>query len=368
MPRSAFLLTVLAVFLMQHLSAQSLFDSIRVARSAEVYFAFGEAALPAEAQTELDSLVLFFNNTPDAAGIRITAHTDSVGNFENNMALSRRRAQSVSKGLVSRGIAPKYILTACFGEKRPAAANQTEEGRQRNRHALVEVLLRIPMAQMTGRVVDQKTGQGIQATLVFTHKTLSDSTHTDTAGRYSVRVPSDMPIKVDAYAQGYFFDGVLRRAQGSNALADKAAKDKGEIRLQPALPGETIVLKNLFFVGNSPDLLESSKPTLPKILKFMQLNPDLKVEIAGHVNVPFAEKGKEIYTMKNTSTWELSENRAKTVYNYLIDNGIASEHLSWKGYGNSQMVKPYARSEADAALNRRVEIRILGETTLSDRK
>lgn len=362
--RHLFFWASLTLSVVNKTAAQSIFDSVRVVSSIEIYFASGESALSARAQSDLDSVAIFFKNTPDATGIRITAHTDSVGNLDNNLALSRNRAQSVSKGLLSRGIAREQISSAFFGEKRPAAANNTEDGRQRNRRATVDVVRQIPMTDLSGRIMDQKTGQGIQATLTFSYQSYADSTQTDTAGRYRVRLPQDIPVKVDAFARGYFFEGLLRYTSGPLTSPDKIRKDKEreEVRLQPALPGETLVLKNLYFVGNSDQLLDNSKPTLPKILKFMQLNPELKVEIAGHINVPHPEKGKEGYTQKNTSAWELSENRAKTVYNYLIDSGISVERLSWKGYGNSQMLKPYARTEADQQLNRRVEIRILENT------
>ncbi|HNM26106.1 MAG TPA: OmpA family protein [Saprospiraceae bacterium] len=342
-------------------NAQSLFDSIRVVHSVEIYFASGEASLSEQAVATLDSLAAYFHDTKDATGIRITAHTDSVGNFEQNMALSKKRARSVGKNLESKGIDPARMVTVYWGEKRPAAANATEDGRQRNRRATIDVFVQIPMTDLSGRIVDQKTGQGIQTMLNFSYQTYADSMLTDTAGRYKVRLPQDIPVKVDAFAKGYFFEGILRYTRGPLTSPDKIRKDKEkeEIRLQPALPGEVLVLKNLYFVGNSDQLLDNSKPTLPKILKFLQLNLDLKVEIAGHINVPFAEKGKEVYTQQNTSAWEMSEARAQTVYNYLIDNGLPARRLSWKGYGNSQMLKPYARTEADQQLNRRVEIRVL---------
>jgi outer membrane protein OmpA-like peptidoglycan-associated protein len=47
------------------------------------------------------------------------------------------------------------------------------------------------------------------------------------------------------------------------------------------------------------------------------------------------------------------------VYDYLLENGIPSERLSWKGYGNHEMRFPRATLEKEQALNRRVEIRVL---------
>lgn len=359
MNHSARFILALATCLFSHaLFAQSLFDSIRVARTAEVYFATGEATLSTEANTMLDSISDFFKHNRRAESIRITAFTDSVGTFEKNLALSQERADSVQLSLTRRGIAADKITIAFFGEKRPAAENATEEGRQRNRRASVEVLLRIPMTQMKGQVIDQETGQGVPSLVVFSYKTLTDSTHTDTAGRYSVRLPENIPVKVDAYAEGYFFESVLRHTYGSKALLDKTINDNGEVRLQAARPGEKTVLKNFYFKGGMDVLLEASKPQLPKVLKFMQMNPSITVEIAGHINYPFWMSGPD-ELQPGDLDWNLSERRAQMVYNYLVEHGIPAERMSWKGYGNSQMVKPNARSETDQEMNRRVEIRVL---------
>lgn len=342
------------------LSSQSLFDSIRVARSGEVFFATGEAALSAEARTTLDTLCTFFLRNRRAEGIRITAHTDSIGSPDKNLALSQNRADSVRAILLQRGIPPEKITLDFFGESRPVSANDTEEGRRRNRRATIDVLVRIPMTSLSGRVVDQETGKGVLATVVFTYKNLSDSTQTDSAGKYTARLPENIPVKVDAFAQGYFFESAMRNTFGSKEMVKRMAEEnKKEIRLQPARPGQKAVLKNFYFKGGMPILLESSKPQLPKVLRFMQINPDIKIEIAGHINVPFSRNGDETPLQPDDLNWELSEKRAQTVYNYLLEHGISPDRMTWKGYGNSQMVKPYAKYESDMELNRRVEIRVL---------
>lgn len=359
MKRSSRIALALAVCLCSNtLFSQSLFDSIRVARSAEVHFATCEASLSADALTALDTLSAFFLRNRRAEGIRITAHTDSIGTFEKNLALSQQRADSVRAALTRRGVDPQKISIAFFGEKRPVATNDTEEGRLHNRRAMVDVLIKIPMTQLSGQVLDQETGKGVPATVVFSYKNLSDSTITDTAGRYNVRLPANIPVKVDAYAEGYFFESVLRQTFETKAVVEKLVKDNGEIRLQPARPGEMSVLKNFYFEGGRATLLQNSLPQLPKILKFMQINPTLRVEIAGHINMPHWMEGPDPLQPGDLD-WNLSDRRAQVVYNYLLEHGIPETRMSWKGYGNSQMVKPNARSEFDQELNRRVEIRVL---------
>ena len=127
------------------------------------------------------------------------------------------------------------------------------------------------------------------------------------------------------------------------------------IPLLPIEVGEKVAIKNLYFVGNKAILLKKSIPELPKVLKFMQLNPKIKIEIAGHINAP----GRTLTQLK---LWEkdLSTDRAKTVYDFLVENNIAEDRLTYKGYANTQMLFPKVNSSlTQQAQNRRVEIRIL---------
>ncbi|MEM0991433.1 MAG: OmpA family protein, partial [Bacteroidota bacterium] len=113
-------------------------------------------------------------------------------------------------------------------------------------------------------------------------------------------------------------------------------------------------LKNFYFVGNQPILLKRSESELPKLLKFMQYNKDIIIEIAGHVNRP-----NEGPVSTQTFSYRLSVDRAKTVYDYLLANGIAINRMKYKGYGNWKMRYPNATNTEQQAANRRVEIKVL---------
>lgn len=146
-----------------NLRSQSLFDSLYTGYRTEVYFATGKAELSAADGLRLDTLVSQLRAQPLALHIRITAHTDSVGNPAANQTLSERRAQTLYKALQQRGLKASDIDIAGFGEKQPAASNDTEEGRQRNRRATLEVIKQAPMATFGGRITDKTTGEGIPA-------------------------------------------------------------------------------------------------------------------------------------------------------------------------------------------------------------
>ena len=70
----------------------------------------------------------------------LEGHTDSIGTDEYNMALSRRRAESVKKYLVEKfSIDETRISTLGYGESKPAASNETDEGRQNNRRVVANI-------------------------------------------------------------------------------------------------------------------------------------------------------------------------------------------------------------------------------------
>lgn len=375
-PWKGFLLGLLAYFVpgifMPALRAQSLFDSLYATRSLEVYFESGKAVLDAEAQAVLDSVLIDFQKLQGQKSVRVTAHTDSVGGLDYNESLSSLRAEAVITWLQQHGVDAEEIVSVdAFGERLPAHSNQSEAGRRRNRRATVEVARVVPMTTLTGRVTHIGTGQGLAATLYFRSKTRADSTRTDSTGHYQVRLPKDSVVKIEAVAQHYFFASTVLRLYGSPELYKKY-KQSPNIELSPAKPGEKMVLRELYFVGDQAILLISSEPELPKILRFLQLNPDLNIEIAGHINLPYPKahhfplkpgQTPAEYMMSTEPAWRLSlsTERAKTVYTYLLEHNIPEKRMTYKGYRNNEMLFPHATTAQEMEQNRRVEIRVVGK-------
>lgn len=353
-------------------AAQSVFDSLYPVHTTEIYFESGKSALQKTALATLDSAVTRFKSLPGEKSIRITAHTDSVGTVAHNEVLARQRAESVQQQLLALGIPEAQIIAVhSFGERQPAESNRSETGRQRNRRATVAVARVVPMAALNGLISNAKTGEGIPATVVFRSKTRTDSTHTDERGMYQVRLPQDSIVKIEAIARNYFFQSTVLKILNNPKLYQKYKKSP-DIALPPATLGEKIALRDLFFVGDEAVLLESSKPELPKILRFMQINPDLHIEIAGHINLPYPQDARfpmkpgqtpaeYVFSLEPAWRQRLSTDRAKTIYNYLLKNGIPAGRMTYKGYDNREMLFPHAVTNEEMEQNRRVEIRITGK-------
>jgi outer membrane protein OmpA-like peptidoglycan-associated protein len=87
---------------------------------------------------ELDRIAQILIKYPQTT-IVVEGHTDSTGSDAYNQGLSERRALSVQRLLVDRGVAPARISTVGYGEARPVATNDTPEGRQMNRRVEIRV-------------------------------------------------------------------------------------------------------------------------------------------------------------------------------------------------------------------------------------
>ena len=103
-----------------------------------------------------------------------------------------------------------------------------------------------------------------------------------------------------------------------------------------------------FFEANKSFLKDESKTALDQVVEFLKENPKIYVEIGGHTNNLPADD----FCAK------LSNDRAKTVAEYIIAAGIPKEQVAWKGYGKTQPVADNS-TLAGRKLNQRVELKIL---------
>lgn len=97
-----------------------------------ILFDSGRATIQAESNPRLDRVVEYMTHMTSAR-IRVSGHTDNVGDARRNQALSEARAQAVREYLVSHGIDGSRVEAVGYGDQRPVASNDTEEGRQQNR-------------------------------------------------------------------------------------------------------------------------------------------------------------------------------------------------------------------------------------------
>jgi outer membrane protein OmpA-like peptidoglycan-associated protein len=121
-----------------------------------------------------------------------------------------------------------------------------------------------------------------------------------------------------------------------------------ERKLVTSVKGEKIKLPNVNFYNNSDMMLPQSFPSLKELLKVLQENPNMKIDIHGHICCQRVEEN------------QISLRRARTVYFYLINNGIDKGRLTYQSFGSSRPIyKLPEKSEEEKVANRRVEVEII---------
>jgi outer membrane protein OmpA-like peptidoglycan-associated protein len=121
-----------------------------------------------------------------------------------------------------------------------------------------------------------------------------------------------------------------------------------EVLLEPIAANSKITLNNVFFDFDKNELKQESFVELDKLADLLKKNPTVKIEISGHTD----NKGDKKYNLA------LSQKRAESVVNYLVQKGIAAARLVAKGYGDTMPIAPND-TEENKAKNRRTEVKVL---------
>lgn len=153
------------------------------------------------------------------------------------------------------------------------------------------------------------------------------------------------------YAFNVSKSGYLFHSENFELLSERDVSNPFilNINLEPATTGSSVVLRNVFFDVNASTLKPESKTEIEKLVQFLKTNPTVRIEIGGHTD----------NTGSVANNQQLSEARAKALYQVLIAAGIENSRLTFKGYGATKPVADNQQEEG-RALNRRTEVRIIG--------
>lgn len=148
---------------------------------------------------------------------------------------------------------------------------------------------------------------------------------------------------------------IVSKQLSTSELKDGSAFEPIQTVLPILKQGEKYNLGNILFYGDLPDLLPVSYPSADALFQLMEKNKKLVIQIEGHVNKGTVKDQKEELFLQ-----QLSEQRAMTIYNYLVRKGISKDRLSTVGLSYSQMIYPHPKDEKEQEANRRVDIKITG--------
>ena len=170
---------------------------------------------------------------------------------------------------------------------------------------------------------------------------ISTGVVSSTQGKYAVATElhpdNPQPLILNVKKEGYSFDTqIIKPEEITEEIVEKDAEVKA------VETGKVCDLRDIYYETNDFSLTQESKMLLALFVEFLKENPTVKVEIQGHTD----NIGRDEDNLR------LSENRAKSVYEYVIAQGISANRLRYKGYGESNPIASN-NTEEGRAKNRR---------------
>ena len=206
-----------------------------------------------------------------------------------------------------------------------------------------------PVTYIKGHVADAFTNQPLAAKIEMidlnTHQVLTSTTSDPQDGSYLACIHTGGNVLLNVSHPDYPFYSENFQLEKSYTELSPYQKD---IRLQPTDVGTVVTLKNVFFDFDKSELKPESYVELDKLVAYLNANPNLRVEIGGHTD----DQGSDEYNDR------LSESRAKSVCDYLIQKGVPGARLQYKGYGKRVPIADNTTEEGRAT-NRRTEFKII---------
>lgn len=201
---------------------------------------------------------------------------------------------------------------------------------------------------LIGKVYDAETWEVLPARFELidlkTGKVAIQSYADEVTGSYLVCLPVNQDYALNVSHEGYLFHSENFTLTGGT-VTQPFEKNVGMKKIKV---GESVVLKNVFFETAKFDLKDKSRVELDKLVSFLEKNPKMAIELSGHTDNVGDKKMNQV----------LSENRAKAVFDYLVNKGIKAERLSTKGYGDTMPIADNGTEEGRAE-NRRTEFKVV---------
>ena len=207
-----------------------------------------------------------------------------------------------------------------------------------------------PVVLLSGNVYNQKTGKPLMASLVY--EILPEGTIAGNGvsnpddGSFKMVLPYNNNYSIRATADKFF-------AQSENLNLDSLIQEgyvevHKDLYLVPIEIGQVVRLNNVFFDFDKWDLRGESFLELNRVVKLLKENPAIVIEMSAHTD----SRGSDEYNFR------LSDNRARSVMDYILSKGIDPSRITSQGYGEAM---PVATNDTDDGrqLNRRVEFKIL---------
>ncbi|MBS3914930.1 MAG: PD40 domain-containing protein [Bacteroidetes bacterium] len=201
-----------------------------------------------------------------------------------------------------------------------------------------------PVSFVVGNIFDDENRKELPSKIEIVNLLNNEVIFTDSTSYFFTTLEPGKNYALNAYRQGYIFYS----ANFQPTVASLDSPYTVNAYLKKLKNNETVVLRNIFFDVDKFDLKQESFVELETVVNLLRNNPAIKIEISGHTDNTGSEEHNIV----------LSENRAKSVQNYLISKGISAKRIIAKGFGSRNNIDDN-NTEKGRANNRRIEMRII---------
>jgi outer membrane protein OmpA-like peptidoglycan-associated protein/tetratricopeptide (TPR) repeat protein len=269
-------------------------------------------------------------------------------NFHFIMAENRTHAYYTSVQEGGEGKADLYRIT--FLDEKVNAILAAAKKKKEEATVSTEAKPILPAAaNYSGQLLDGVSGKPLLGTLTIADPqsgNVISVAQTDEQGNFNLSIDKEGSYALSAEADGFI---ILSRTLKITRMGEKTRHINVDLRMSAIKVGTKAIMANIFFETGKSNLRTESIIELDKIRDFLQRSPSIKLQINGHTD----NIGKASYNK------QLSQKRAQSVKDYLVNNGIEAGRLSVMGYGQERPMFSNDDEEEGRALNRRTEIEVL---------
>ncbi len=298
--------------------------------SYTAYFDFNKSELTSGHNKTLDNWLKVLS-TKKVSSLKLIGHCDSIGNYDYNLNLSKKRALYIKSRISSSSTDVTAFEFQSFSS--PRAKNSSEKGRTLNRR--VDIYVKYDKSDCS----------------------ISSPNKTDSIS--IIPYLNNSPEKEIKFLSNNSFDAtetklILINQKGSLPITLSSENLSCPIKLIPINIKARYTLRETHFIPNTPKFMSDVQPELNNLLLTMQQNPNIRIRLEGHTNGANGVKYPAWH-------YDMSTKRALAVKSYLTRNGVAESRIDHHGYGCDRMINPKGETPEARTANRRVEVLIMNK-------
>ncbi|HAP63211.1 MAG TPA: hypothetical protein DCR93_28160, partial [Cytophagales bacterium] len=209
--------------------------------------------------------------------------------------------------------------------------------------------------------VENKILAGTHIKLIGEDGSILEETYTSNTGQYEFRVYPEEDYELIADKQPTHFTdrevfSTVGRSVDKSTLTELVTNRtfKQDLVLTPIVKDRAFVLENILFAFNSAEINDASAEELDNLVQILEDNPQIRIELSAHTDS----------VGSNADNLLLSQRRAESAVNFIIERGIDQDRLYSRGYGETQPIARNTNPDGTdnpegRAKNRRVEFKVV---------